>query len=128
MSEHTKEPWPQPVGDEWGGWEKGSSLSLGILDLADYRRAQLCVNACKGISNADLAMDNARFIEVFRERDELLAALKRLAKEHVIALEGGYDRIKSLGGDCDPVDVMERNSLALRDTRALIARAEANKL
>lgn len=76
-----------------------------------------------------MTQDQQQLLEALvNQRDELLAALKRLAKEHVIALEGGYDRIKSLGGDCDPVDVMERNSRALRDTRALIARAEANKL
>lgn len=62
--------------------------------------------------------------EELRRDAGLLSALKALAREHVIVLEGGYDRIKSLGGDCDPVDVMVKNSRVLQSALAAIAAEE----
>lgn len=56
---------------------------------------------------------------------DLLRALKDLAHHYVILIENGRDRIVSLGGQCDPVDVMERGDPYLRQAREAIAKAEA---
>lgn len=52
---------------------------------------------------------------------QLVEALKSLVKGYVNLLEAGRDRITSLGGDCDPVSVMEHNDPWLRDARAALA-------
>lgn len=51
----------------------------------------------------------------------LAEALESLIKGYVSLLEAGMDRITSLGGDCDPVPVMEQNDPWLRDARATLA-------
>lgn len=56
--------------------------------------------------------------------DELLKALKDLSRAYVRLLESGRDRIMALGGDCDPVDVMERGDPYLANAKEAIARAE----
>lgn len=55
---------------------------------------------------------------------QLLDALKMLSHKYVCLLEGGRDRIIQLGGDCDPVDVMERDDPYLKQCREAIAAAE----
>lgn len=64
---------------------------------------------------------NARLIAA---APELLAELKRLRIAYVYLLEFGRDRITALGGQCDPVDVMERADPALKAAAAAIAKAE----
>lgn len=56
--------------------------------------------------------------------DELLKALKDLSRAYVRLLESARDRITSLGGDCDPVDVMERGDPYLINAKSAIAKAE----
>lgn len=51
----------------------------------------------------------------------LVEALESLVKGYVNLLEAGKDRITSLGGDCDPVPVMEHNDPWLRDARVALA-------
>lgn len=48
-------------------------------------------------------------------------ALKSMVSGYMRLLQSGYDRITDLGGDCDPVDVMERNDAYLREARAALA-------
>ena len=48
-------------------------------------------------------------------------ALESLIKGYVSLLEAGRDRITSLGGDCDPVPVMEQTDPWLRDARKALA-------
>jgi len=55
----------------------------------------------------------------------LLKALKYLARHYVGQLENARDRIVSLGGQCDPVDVMERGDPHLLRVREVIASVEA---
>lgn len=54
---------------------------------------------------------------------ELLAELKRMVRAYVSLLESGRDRIIMLGGDCDPVDVMEAGNPQLIAAKAVIAKA-----
>lgn len=50
-----------------------------------------------------------------------VAELRRLYVAYVRLLESGSDRIRDLGGSCDPVDVMERGDIDLRRVRELLA-------
>lgn len=109
MSEHTKEPWR--VRDEsksgFGVWVDapeamvsnpgGRSYPRQILEdeeypekLADARRIVACVNACAGISTAELEAAGTIAVEckdemqvellkAWKQRDDLLAALKNMA-------------------------------------------------
>lgn len=56
-----------------------------------------------------------------KQRDDLLAALEKMNRAYVNLIENGRDRIVQLGGDCDPVDVMERDDPHLRESRTAIA-------
>ncbi|WP_409460969.1 hypothetical protein ACK1O1_04195 [Stenotrophomonas maltophilia] len=49
-----------------------------------------------------------------------LADFKALYRAYVRLLESGRDRIRDLGGACDPVDVMEANDVDLRAARRVI--------
>lgn len=64
---------------------------------------------------------NARLIAA---APDLLEALKRLTRAYVSTMESGRDRIVALGGDCDPVDVMERGDPYLGLAKDAIAKAE----
>lgn len=55
-----------------------------------------------------------------RERG-LREALQSLIRAYVRLLENARDRIVMLGGQCDPVDRMERDDPNLRDARAALA-------
>lgn len=103
---HTKEPWdagPNGINiiDPKTGFLIAFTHGNNLKRRGDIRRIVACVNACAGISNADLEMDNSAFINVFNERsewkaraefsfrerdkltkqrDELLAALEKAAE------------------------------------------------
>ncbi len=49
-----------------------------------------------------------------------LADFKALYRAYVRLLESGRDRIRDLGGTCDPVDVMEANDVDLRAARRVM--------
>jgi hypothetical protein len=75
----------------------------------------------------DPAIDNSytgQIATLRKERDELREALRRLYRGYVVTLENGRDRIITLGGDCDPVDRMEREDPLLHDMRALLSRID----
>lgn len=65
-----------------------------------------------------------RIESLTRQHDELLEALEKMNRAYVGLMENGRDRIIALGGDCDPVDVMERSDPHLRESRAVIARVK----
>lgn len=54
---------------------------------------------------------------------DLYEALNKLQHAYVNLMEIGRDRIRSLGGDCDPVDVMEAGDPTLKIARAALAKA-----
>lgn len=58
-----------------------------------------------------------RVTEVDARIAELEGALKDLIRGYVNTIENGRDRIIFLGGDCDPVDVMERGDPYLQEAR-----------
>ncbi|HEL3246730.1 TPA: hypothetical protein UMF60_001206, partial [Stenotrophomonas maltophilia] len=49
-----------------------------------------------------------------------LGDFKALYRAYVRLLESGRDRIRDLGGTCDPVDVMEANDVDLQAARRVI--------
>src|SRR5215470_19592006 len=58
--------------------------------------------------------------------ETLLKALKYLQRHYVGQLENARDRIRQLGGECDPVDVMEARDPHLRQVREVIASVESS--
>jgi hypothetical protein len=54
------------------------------------------------------------------ENERLRKAIKRLILGYVSTMEAGRDRIMSLGGTCDPVDVMEASDPHLIEARAAL--------
>jgi hypothetical protein len=54
--------------------------------------------------------------------DEAETELKKLMLAYVNLMENGHDRIVSLGGSCDPVDVMEKGDPYLRRAREFLER------
>ena len=75
--------------------------------------------ASRSIDEIEMAGEIMR--DLLKQRDELLAALENMTHAYVCLMENGRDRIISLGGACDPVDVMERNDPYLREIRSTIA-------
>ena len=61
---------------------------------------------------------------LLEERDRLREALGDLIRGYVNALESGRDRILFLGGQCDPVDVMESSDPYLKAARAALAQEQ----
>lgn len=57
----------------------------------------------------------------------LVDALERMNRAYVNLMENGRDRIVSLGGECDAVDVMERGDIYLRESRAELAAFKGEK-
>ena len=123
MSKHTPEPW---YFEQDAGFcseiysDNGGSVCTFVEDPSpvDVDRILSCVNACAGME------DPAKEIAEMRmQRDELLEALDDLYKGYVFVLVAGRDRIIDLGGQCDPVDVME-----IGDPRLASARAVINKV
>lgn len=112
----------------------------GRLDAeANARRLVACWNACDGVETDLLEAagdgllakslkqvghkhDALRSAEA--QRDELLVALGKMNRAYVNLLESGRDRIVMLGGECDPVDVMEANDPNLRESRSAIAKVK----
>jgi hypothetical protein len=70
-------------------------------------------------------IDAVRLLE--RQLNAAAEALKRLDRAYVRTLENGRDRIRMLGGDCDPVDVMERGDPDLREAREALRQLEDEK-
>lgn len=65
--------------DEGGRWLMSVLMNgeqLTAKQEANLRRIAVCWNACKGVSTEDLEMDNAAFIRVFNERNQLRADIE----------------------------------------------------
>lgn len=75
------------------------------------------------IARAKMAADQIEALAA--QRDELHAALKGLYHLYVVTMENARDRIVSLGGKCDLVEVMEEQSPELTKIRVLMTRIEA---
>jgi hypothetical protein len=101
MIEHTKEPWTldddlacivsangSQIADPYMAFSKDGKLLPLDEREATARRIVVCVNACAGLPNAQLAvLDIAESLDqadaAWQQRDELLAALKALMRMDV---------------------------------------------
>jgi hypothetical protein len=126
MEKPTKGPWKQgftlstPVTRRWSDAERAANderekrLVFAEFTSTDHGSGRKLVAVCE-------TKEDARLIAT---TPDLLSELKLLYRAYVNLMESGRDRIVGLGGDCDPLDVMEANDPQLRDTRAIIAKAE----
>jgi hypothetical protein len=88
-----------------------------------------CIEVAPGVWKLRVVVELERQRDaIAAERDAARATVERLRKgltdldrAYVRLLETGRDRIVDLGGDCDPVAVMEAGDPALRAVRALAA-------
>lgn len=98
----------------------------GKTGQENARRLAACWNACEGLHTESLERNKPlgdQLVDALNQRYELLAALKTMNRAYVNLLQNGRDRITMLGGECDPVDVMEANDPNLRESRAAVAKA-----
>ena len=108
MSKYTPGPWTY----------KQFSGEHGTYEINSEATYQFVAETIGGLGSTEEA--NARLIAA---APDLLAELRKLRRAYVNLLEGGRDRILQLGGDCDPVDVMEASDPYLRSADAAIAKA-----
>lgn len=107
---------------------------VGQLSEPDYKRYRAMLSASPAAPAVpdDVAKQRDELVrlcefnektmgDLIKQRDGLLAALEKMNRAYVILLESGRDRIRDLGGECDGIDVMERNDPNLRESRAAIA-------
>lgn len=136
MSEHTKEPWVVGVSADNGlpcvdSTDSTQPIEIcevwGVVDdkvadetaLANARRIVACVNACEGIPQDWLEFGSSGCLQNVREernsykqeRDELLAALKRILPQYEALLR-----------DCGLA-----SEHATEQARAIIAKVEGAK-
>lgn len=83
------------------------------------------VSLMSSAKDAEIARLRGTIRALLAERDALREALADLVQGYVNTLESGRDRIVELGGQCDPVDVMEAADTYLRAARAALAQGEA---
>lgn len=108
----------------WADLEEGETVALG------FRKTPNCPEPLITMSSHQQAVD-----ALTKRAESAEARLARVADSHrdlqtayVRLLEAGRDRIMDLGGECDPVDVMEAAdpwlSRARRELAAAIAPQE----
>ena len=101
----------------WSIERSGDGSSLVIHSDEDNRVCFMATASSDRPTSHAAIRANARLIAAAPTQNQ---ALKRLYHAYVSLLETGRDRIVSLGGDCDPVDVMERNDPALIEARSAL--------
>lgn len=65
-----------------------------------------------------------RIAELEQQRNELIIELQGLYRGYINTLEYGRDRIISLGGKCDQLEIMERDDPRLISARKIIAKTK----
>ena len=116
--------------DQWPEWAnrhcwdaEGSGMFFGV-----ERTGKGWVSEY-GYSNIPMPVGHDWRVPAMRPSEQAPAidleqGLRDLYRAYVRLLESGRDRIKSLGGDCDPVDVMEQTDIDLRKVRDLLAQID----
>ena len=120
---HTAGPWMAADGpSSVVGWPVVGPMGRSICNVSWMPK-----KAYPDVSDTDYAAFNAECeanARLIAAAPDLLAELKRLSLAYVGLLESGRDRIIFLGGQCDPVDVMEAGDPSLKSAKAAIAKAE----
>lgn len=92
-----------------GEARRTAKLAEGVLALSHTMDCE-----CEGRSGKNPLQALADESQQPSVNQELLTALKELCRQYIALMENGRNRILDLGGDCDPVDVMERGDPYLR--------------
>ena len=93
-----------------------------------YSELRTALDAAKAFgSNCSIVLNSADIHTLLAERDALRKALAHLVQGYVNTLESGRDRIVELGGQCDPLDVMEAADPYLRAARAALTPQETEE-
>jgi hypothetical protein len=91
------------------------------IDTKTLRLAEATYRDRAHHATADLLRDAADTIDAqAAEIERLREVLKMMIRAYVNLLECGRDRIIALGGQCDPVDVMEASTPELIAARAAL--------
>lgn len=106
-----------------GPWHRNIKPASRYPVVFAGRNTHVAQVATRGLSDDEIEAN----CDLITAAPDLLAEVKRLVLDYVNLLETGRDRIIALGGSCDPVDVMEAGSPALRRAKALIAKAEGGQ-
>jgi Lar family restriction alleviation protein len=97
------------------------SESGSAEEVAQWLYANGFREAAATIRN-QLDVRNQRIADLSAEVRELVEGYRSLYRAYVNTLEVARDRIRELGGECDPVDVMERGDPALSLARERLAK------
>lgn len=103
--------------DGWPVCKDGEAIPNNKAMLAELHQLQARVKELEAIN---LGLTKT-LLEEESEKARLVEALESLVRGYVNLLEAGAGRITSLGGDCDPVSIMERNDPWLRDARTALS-------
>lgn len=100
------------------------SVDAGVLreHLAPFANADCTACDGQGVFYGNVCVCHC-VLDRMQAASEQIDEHKSLCGAYVRLMEAGRDRIIGLGGQCDPVDVMEHNDVYLAKSRAAIARA-----
>lgn len=82
--------------------------------------ARICLEAALTAASASAA-DLSELDRLRSSNEALMKVIRRLMNGYVSTMEAGRDRIISLGGSCDPVEVMEASDPHLAEARAALS-------
>ena len=94
---------------------------LDLHFIMEHGHERYAAAFCSERSKADAIVSACNTHTALQSRCEALrAGLRDLARAYLLLLENGRDRIVSLGGQCDSLEIMERGDPYLRQARALL--------
>ena len=118
--EATPGPWLPTIKKEVGPVSIEDDQSLGMVIPCEdaYTHADAVYIAAANPTAIKGLIERLKQAET--QRDAAYMAVKNLYRGYVNTLEAGLDRITSLGGECDSVEVMERSDPVLIAARAFV--------
>lgn len=94
--------------------QMAAALASSNTELTNLRAANIAYASEVENLYGRAGLAESQLAEATRRLGEVEGAARRLRSDYVRMLETARDRIRDLGGECDPVDVMERADPALR--------------
>lgn len=95
-------------------------MAIDIVDQFDEPQADHVACVLIGCGN-EITRLRQQVATLTEQRDMAVEALRKMNRAYVSLMENGRDRIVMLGGECDPVDVMERADPALIEAKKALA-------
>ena len=107
-------------------WKRAQASELEAARAEIERLKTVPMRYRRMAFNAQLQDEVARLEQEndqLREHVKMLRdALNKMNRAYVNLIENARDRIIALGGDCDPVDMMERDDPNLRESKEALAK------